>query len=638
MSVGLLGTAWSTWAGILFLLVFSAAVYLGWYFYFCGRSGGVVYSAVAAQIMYIGQILGVMLVLGWIGILQPVPLAALCALVTAGVWIFGVRPRWAASIERNRQFLARLRMVRVPVWVLGLGGLLAVVLIRNIFWGWFLPPFLRDDIAYHLTIMGNIVQSGAIRYFPSPAERISDFPINSELFQGWQVIFLGTDKLADLAFLPTILIGGLALYGICRWFGFSRRASVFGWALFAFTPLIFLQQVGSYNDAWMAALFLCAVYPVLALTPPASVTGIRGTAILAGICSGVILGTKFSGVLSSLAIFALYLYILIRIHQFSGEGTREKTKWNWIGPVLPVVIFGLFTIAYGGWPLVRNAVYAGNPLAPVEVKIGSQVIWPGKPEDEFLAIGSEDLMQTVKNGWDLAYQIWFERYRLIYDWNNGGTGPLWLFLGIPGAVLWIWQSVRKRNIAAILISVLSLLILLFTPAQWRPRYVLSLLLICGLGGALLYESLPQWPRRILAGALVLAAGFVVIASLRPAPLEADKAMTLVLQLDDRQRNAAYAHPTNEFYGWIEEHTAGAPAVIVYGRWVDAYPLYGSDLRNTVISLAGHTAGEWKQGLAESGADLVVVASGSPEEEWTRAAGDFAEAFRYENFLVWERMP
>jgi hypothetical protein len=136
--------------------------------------------------------------------------------------------------------------------------------------------------------------------------------------------------------------------------------------------------------------------------------------------------------------------------------------------------------------------------------------------------------------------------------------------------------------------------------------------------------------------MVLAAAFAVIASLRPAPLEADKAMTLVLRLDDRQRNAAYAHPDNEFYGWIEERTAGAPAVIVYGRWVDAYPLFGSDLRNTVISLAGYNAEDWSRGLEEQGADLVVAMSGSPEEEWMRAAGNFVEVFRYESYIVWER--
>ncbi len=34
MTIGFLGTDWLTWAGILFLIIFSAAIYLGWYFFF----------------------------------------------------------------------------------------------------------------------------------------------------------------------------------------------------------------------------------------------------------------------------------------------------------------------------------------------------------------------------------------------------------------------------------------------------------------------------------------------------------------------------------------------------------------------------------------------------------------------------
>ncbi|MBN2084313.1 MAG: hypothetical protein JW748_03745 [Anaerolineales bacterium] len=636
MTLGVLGTEWSAWAGIFFLLVFSTAIYLGWYFYFCGRSSGVLYSGIAAQVAFVGQVLGVMLVMGWLGILRPIPLAAMCALITTGVYLLGVRPHWRTVLDRNRAFIAWLRTVRVPLWAVLLGVLMAGLVARNIFWGWFLPPFQRDDIAYHLPILGNIIQNAAIRYFPSPAERISFFPINSELFQAWHFIFVGSDKLVDLAFLPGILAGGAALYGTSRRFGFSRRASLAGWAVFAFTPMVFLQQLGSYNDAWMASLFLCGAYLVVSMKPASARADDIQTAILAGICSGVILGTKFSGALSSLAIGVLILLFLVRRMLADRQWERPNSKAVLSGILVPLLVVLALTAAYGAYPLIRNTIHAGNPLAPVEVKIGSRILWEGKPEDEFLAIGSEEAFQNAGNGLELAYSTWFEREYLIYDPNNGGTGPLWLFIGIPGAILWVWESIRRRNAAAIALSILSLMILVFTPAQWRPRYMLPLLLLCGLGGALLFDALRSWPRRILAGGLVLAAAFVTIASLRPAPLEAGKAMALVFDRDDKQRNAAYVHPTNEFYEWVEERTAGAPAVIVYGRWVDVYPLFGSDLRNTVLSPAAYSAEAWGRALAESGADLVVVAGGSPEEEWTRESGVFTQVFQYDSWSVWEK--
>jgi hypothetical protein len=636
MTMGFLGTSFLPWAGIFFLIAFSTAIFLGWYFFFCGKPSGVLYAWIAAQIAFVGQVLGVMLVLGWLGILRPIPLAVVCMCITAGVYYFGVRPHWQTALGQNRIFTAWLRKVRVPFWAILLGVLMAVILVRNLFWGWFLPPYLRDDIAYHLPIMGNIIQNAAIRYFPSPADRISVFPINSELFQAWHFIFVGSDKLVDLAFLPVILAGGAALYGMCRRFGFSRRASMAGWAVFAFTPLVFLQQMGSYNDAWMASLFLCGSYLVLSPRFSSGRTDGFQTAVLAGICSGVILGTKFSGALSSLAIGVLFFLSLIRRPLADGQAEWNFSKEKLSGMLTRSAVLMALTAAFGAYPLIRNAVHVGNPLAPVEVKIGSWILWPGEPQDDFLAIGSEEVIQKAGNGWDLAYSTWFERYYLMYDPNNGGTGPLWLFLGIPGALLWIWESFRRRNAAAIVLSLLSLMILLFTPAPWRPRYMLPLLLLCGLGGALLFDALRGWPRRILAGGLVLAAAFVTIASLRPAPLEADKAMTLVFHADDRQRNAAVVHPTNEFYEWVEARTAEAPAVIVYGRWVDVYPLFGSDLRNTVFSLPAYTAEQWRTQLAESGADLVVVAAGCSEEGWTRVSGNYEEVFRYESWIVYER--
>jgi hypothetical protein len=440
----------------------------------------------------------------------------------------------------------------------------------------------------------------------------------------------------DLAFLPTVTIGGLAMYGICRRFGFTRRAGVVGWAVFAFTPLVILQQTGSYNDAWKAALFLCGVYLVLARGSSSGEVDVRGTAVLAGICSGVILGTKFSGILDGIAIGALLILALLRGAPANGPADKAVQKAKLSGILIPLLIFGLFTLFFGAYPLIRNAIVEGNPLAPVELKIGDWMVWPGKSAGEFPSIGSEEVLQKAKTGWDRFYLIWFEKFQLIFDPNNSGSGPIWLFLGIPGAILWIWEAFRKRNGTAIVISVLSVMILLLTPAQWRPRYVLSLLLISGLGAALLVESLRDWPRRIVLALLVLSAAFVTIVTLRPSPLEADKVTVLVLRSDDLQRNAGFVHSTNEFFNWVEDRTRTSPAVIVYGRWVDTYPLFGADLRNTVISLAAYSAQEWDRQLAERGVDLVVTAAGSPEEEWTRDSGDYVEVFRYDTWAVWER--
>jgi hypothetical protein len=358
--------------------------------------------------------------------------------------------------------------------------------------------------------------------------------------------------------------------------------------------------------------------------------------VLAGICSGVILGTKFSGILDGLAVGALLVLAVWRGAPDGTPGIKTGVKSALRGLSVPLVAFFLSTMFYGAYPLIRNAVIEGNPIAPVEVKIGTWTMWPGKSASDFPSIGSEEVLEKAGNGGELFYLIWFEKFQLFFDPNNSGSGPIWLFLGIPGAVLWIGQSFRKRNGPAIAISVLSVMILLLTPAQWRPRYVLSLLLICGLGAALLVESLRAGPKRAVLSLLALSAAYVTVITLRPSPVEPEKAMAYVFRSDDLQRNAGSAQPDNEFFQWVEERTRSSPAVIVYGRWVDSYPLFGADLRNTVISLAANSAETWDRQLAERAVELVVTAAGSPEEAWTRDSGDYTEVFRYDSWAVWER--
>ena len=75
----------------------------------------------------------------------------------------------------------------------------------------------------------------------------------------------------------------------------------------------------------------------------------------------------------------------------------------------------------------------------------------------------------------------------------------------------------------------------------EPNHLIetSLLLLCGLGGALVFDSLQKWPRRILAGAIVLAAGFTAYAQANE-PLADPLAVYLGLPLEALSEEAGAA--------------------------------------------------------------------------------------------------
>ena len=635
-TAGFLGTDPSTWARLGWLLALSALIWMVYALWRLGRGDAPLTACVAATVLSTAHIIATQLVLGWLGLLTP-PAIALASVGLAAVALaFGVLPHRASIREALREARAKARWVTLPPWAWLIILLYAAIVLRNVFYGWFLPPYDRDGLAYHLPIMASMVQAHSVAPIPSLSVWVRSYPINGELMQLWTFAPLGLDKLVDLAFLPGVIFGGLALYGIARHFQASRAASIAGAAVFAFTPTIFLRQVGSYNDAWMVSLFIMGAYLILKSAPHGTASAVE-LAVMIGLCAGVIAGTKYSGLAYAALLGALLVFRLLENRAVPASGVRSSPPRSIRLKRLStgLTVFAIACLFLGGYAYARNWIVEGNPMAPAQISLGGQVIWPGLEMEKVLALdpGSpvEGLSWPARIG-----AAWLDRLASLYDYNFAGSGPLWVFLGVPGLVYWAAISMRRRDKWPLLILAGVMLVFVVTPDNWRPRFAVALLLPMAVGCALLLDRLRNWPGVLVRAEVVLMIGYVAVATLPPPEISAEQLGEFVARSDDRSRSAARVAQPDEVYTWIERETYAQSTAIAYGRRVDIYPLFGADLRNTVVHLHAPDELSWHAALEASPAQLVVTSIGSKEDDWTWTSLEFVQVVRAEPLAVFAR--
>jgi hypothetical protein len=475
--------------------------------------------------------------------------------------------------------------------------------------------------------MASFVQMGAIRPLDSLSVWIRYYPFDSELIQLWNLIFVGLDKVVELAFLPTILVGVLAVYGLGRRLGFSRRAGLLSAAVVAFTPSVFLEQTSSYNDAWMAAIFIAASYLILAHPSLDRRRGRLEIAVLAGAAAGIVVGTKYTGLLLAGILLVL---LLVRLWKDPSAGrVGRKERWA-VGGVFLVAL-----ILFGSYPYVRDYLVGGNPIAPNQITIAGHVLLPGSKDLSHLESGDPDFL--VNKTWgEHIYLIWLERLFTPYDWNNAGGGPLWVVLGLPGLVVWAVASIRKRRGWPLLLMGLLVLFFLVTPANFRIRYVLAAILPCALGAGCLVDYLQEFARGMLLALAVLLSAWVVFSTIAPAQISPVQFRDYVAYDTDYTRTAGSLADPTAVYEWIDAQTQGHPTVIAYGRRVHIYPLFGVDLRNRIVHQVKPSQAQWEAGLDQQQVSLVVTDAGSKEDTWMRGDPLFGEAFASGYLVVYQR--
>lgn len=223
------------------------------------------------------------------------------------------------------------------------------------------PPFGWDCLNYHFTFPVEWLKNGNldVPIVVSDDFAPSYYPVNGSLFFFWLILPFRSVFLADLGSFPFFILSGLAVYAVSKKIGLDRRLSFYATALFLLIPNFFKQLEIAYVDIMVCALFLITVYYILKLNDSFQLKNI----ILAGISIGLLTGTKTLALLYSITLFLAVCYLCV---------LKIKKK----GVIYGLIFLALIVLG-GGFSYIRNFLWTGNPLYPIDVQLLGKTIFRG---------------------------------------------------------------------------------------------------------------------------------------------------------------------------------------------------------------------------------------------------------------------
>ncbi|HDH13089.1 MAG TPA: hypothetical protein ENG83_12970, partial [Nitrospirae bacterium] len=391
-----------------------------------------------------------------------------------------------------------------------------------IFLAYLFPSYGWDALWYHLPIVGNILQRGAIEEEAvsfSINLFINIFPKNIELFFLWNTIFLNSDIIMDMSQLFFTITGVLTIYSIAVKLKIKEEYAIYSSLLFFFTPVIILQSTMNYVDIAVSVLFLIAINFLMRDDREKRTTPV----LLSGLATGILLGSKGSG-----PIFLIVLSAAILIHELTGYFNLVKPRSN-LSSNIPdkkcrngfvkdslityMVNFMPAVLLLGGYWYIKNWMLYGNPVYPMEVSFFNITLFKGLYGGIIdSAPGILDKLPWLQG----LFYVWLERVEYyLYDSGLSGFGPMWFILYLPSLVFSIVYAIKWKRYNFLFIGAILIVTFLLYPRNWNTRYVIF---IVGLGALSFGLVLENFNRRagILKVIALLIAGYVFFSANSPS--------------------------------------------------------------------------------------------------------------------------
>ncbi len=228
-----------------------------------------------------------------------------------------------------------------------------------------------DDVSYHLSEVATWIRYGDLRMlrFSMGDASTPFYPVLGEM-ASWVLIapFRDSDVAARWSQIPFALFSFLAAAAIARRLGLSRRDAALAAIAYAGIHHVFpVLALGAGNDHSAGFFTLAGIDGALAFASRPR----AGTATVTGAALGLLLATKYIGVLFAPVVLAL-LALAVLVERRAAEDRAPLRKLAGLVLLLAAVL-----LATGGYTYLRNAVTTGNPIFPAPVRIFGTEVFPG---------------------------------------------------------------------------------------------------------------------------------------------------------------------------------------------------------------------------------------------------------------------
>ncbi len=539
--------------------------------------------------------------------------------------------------DRTAWFFRIIREDRILLWIF---SLFFISVCWIVFLGYLFPSYTWDALWYHLPMVGYIMQSGAIQEVPVYSfitRFINTLPKNIELFSLWNIIFLKNDAIVDLSQLFFTVMGVFSIYSIAVKLKIKEQYAVYSSLLFFFSPVIILQSTTNYIDIAVSVLFLVAINFLMCDNTdecPDNKPGIinfkkvKMPVLLAGLTTGILLGSKWSGPLFVAVLAALIVMRELAIHFNLFNITPSGYKGNFIrNRFIPYIIcFIIPVFVMGGYWYIKNWVIYGNPFHPVEITFFNFTIFKGLYRGIEMMEKMNPTPEVINNLSMLSglFHVWMEKVRYyIYDSKLSGFGPVWFILFLPSIFFSFVYAVKGKRYNFLLISMVLVVTFIIAPRNWNTRYIIFMIGLGALsfGLALDYFEKRQLTIKIIALSLVM---YVFLTSNSPCIMPGKIAEFIKLPAKDRilARHAPFnidIHVQQDYglWTWISNNIKEGNVLTYAFEPLFLSPLWNRSFSNKVVYVKSENFREWVKNLLDNEATYVLIKRDSIEDKWIR---------------------
>lgn len=497
---------------------------------------------------------------------------------------------WSFRRPRPAQVSGDPGQESVPRYVLLAAGILACsygAFTVNAFTSY---PLGSDALIYHLPLTTLWLREGSLAIPLSHAWRFS-LPGNAEigmmvlLSSGWQ------PAVVIASWIPAAMVA-TSTYLLSMWISGQQRTIALTSTLLILTiPMVEWQAFSAYVDLLATAGVLGALALILAVGRNGARIP-RSIWLLSGLACGLSIGTKPVYYLYA-ALFCVFIAGALWYAQRAGE--------RHLGNAVGLVILGLL-LPSCFW-FARGAAETGNPIYPMQVKIGQRVILPGYARSEITEPDYELNSVPGKYGWFLY--PWTEWKKLpgflkIPYGEGDGLGAAFATFVPLGMAYLVLLAVREPSFRARNLVLLGAFLIMFLCWWLVMQRVLRFgqviaIFACVLSVPLL-ASLQSRQVRAFAALFVLAMGTTsLIAASVPLHLLAGRVRKHLWS-----RAAVYAYPK-----LIDELPPGSRVLNATGDKARNFALVGSRLSNKLIANFEAPPDPTPEALRAVGAQYIV---------------------------------
>ncbi len=344
-----------------------------------------------------------------------------------------------------------------------------------------------DDNSYHLSAVAVWLRHGDLRMirFSMGDASTAFYPVLGEV-ASWVLFtpFGDSDVAARWSQLPFGIFSFFAAAGIARRLGLSRWNAAFAALLFASIHRVLpVFALGAGNDHSASYFTLAALDAGLALARRPR----PGAAVAAGAAVGLLLGTKYIGVMFTPVILA----VIAAAHLLERRRESERAPAGRLATL--AVLMMLAMAVTGGYTYLRNAVTVGNPIFPAPVRLLGVEVFPGW--ESATVTHRKDAPE-----FDIDIGDFLTRRKELF-------GPFFPFTLLPAAALApLLALARRRFVAALILSLPAVFFLQFLYLMHDHRdmrYFLPGVALAAVAFSWLLAQAGPWASPVRAGLLAL---------------------------------------------------------------------------------------------------------------------------------------